>query len=114
MDDELKDWGWSDDELATFQDKHKELSILLDYPPFSIDRSKRENFRLGIIGEEERIRNTGDMSRPFSTLEVQLQDDLDEARLYQKRYGSPKKAQDAALEMNNMSADDEGVLELWQ
>lgn len=109
-----KDWEWTDDERKAFQDKHQELSILLDYPPFSINREKREDFRQGILSENERIRNTGEISRPFSTIEVKFQDDLEEARLYQKRYNSPKKAQDAALEMNNMTADDEGVLELWQ
>lgn len=96
----------TEEQMAAFHEKHKELSVLLDYPPFTINRKKRKDFQEGIISAETEMRRTNNYERPFSTLEVRLDDDLEEARLYQKRYGNPYDAQQAAMKLNNIVQDD--------
>jgi hypothetical protein len=100
--DVTPDWGWTDEQKQKSVDKHKELGALLDYPPFSINRSKRREFSNDMLQEGIRIHRTGEIDRPYSTMEVRWKDDIDEAILYQKRYGSPLEAQDAAIELNKM------------
>ncbi len=96
----------TEEQMAAFHGKHKELSILLDYPPFTISRTKRKEFQDGIISAEQEMTRTDKWDRPFSTLEVKWDDDLEEARLYQKRYGNPYDAQQAAMKLNNIVPDD--------
>ena len=95
-------WEHTDEQKKIFVEKHKELSALLDYPPFSINRNKRRDFSDAMLEEGTRIARTGEIDRPFSTLEVKWKDDIDEAMLYKKRYNSPKEAQNAAIEINKM------------
>lgn len=81
-----------------FLEKHKEYSIYADWPPFSTSYKKRSQYLEDVDSEIKRIAskiNSSDddaYERMFSTLEVKWQDDLDEARLYQKRYGSDRDA----------------------
>lgn len=98
-----------DDEREEFTSKHKELSILLDYPPYSINRSKYEELAKAIIEEGRRVMAEKSGARAFSTLEVKFQDDLEEARLYKKRYNDKKEAQKKAMELEGLSEDDPNV-----
>lgn len=109
--DTVKDHGWTDEQKSLMVEKHKELGDIMQYPPFSINRSKRESFQNDFQEAEIRINKTGEIDRPFSTLEVKWQDDIDEANLYKKRYSSPRAAQKAAMELNKLDPyDDEDEL----
>ena len=96
-----------------FTEKHTELSILADYPPFSINRAKREAFAEAIVEEGKRIQSEGGSTRPFSTLEVKFQDDIEEARLYQKRYNDIREAQKQAVKLEGLAEDDENIFKFY-
>lgn len=103
-----------------FLQKHKEYSLILNYPPFSTSLKKREEYSGDIASEDQRIialAQAGDekaYDRMFSTLEAKWADDLEEARLYQKRYpDNPAEAQKVVLKMegreNNTFANDDDL-----
>jgi hypothetical protein len=100
-----------------FVQKHKEYSLILNYPPFSTSLKKREEYASDIRSEDARIisliqdNDEKAYERMYSTLEAKWADDLEEARLYQKRYpNNPEEAQKVVLKMegreNNTFADD--------
>ena len=101
------------EEAKAFQEKHQELSILCDFPPFSINRAKYNELTEAIVAEGKRIQAEGGSARPFSTLEVKFQDDLEEARLYQKRYSDRAEAQAAAVKLEGLTEDDENILKFY-
>lgn len=101
------------EDAKAFQDKHQELSMLSSYPPFSINRDKYNTLAEAIVQEGIRVQSEGGSARPFSTLEVKFQDDLEEARLYQKRYNDIVEAQKAAMELEGISEDDENILKFY-
>ena len=81
--------------LGKIRDIHKELSLLGDYPPFSIDLKQQNNFiedfTLGIDDEED---------DPFAEVMQKWADQIEEARMYQKRYpGDPEAATQAAAKI---------------
>jgi hypothetical protein len=99
-----------------FIEKHKEYSIYGNWPPFSISSKKRNEYLEDVANEDKRIVskiNADDedaFERMYSTLEVKWQDDLEEARLYQKRYGEEKiDAFLAALKIEGLEEDSDGV-----
>ena len=99
-----------------FHKKHAEYSKLLKYPPFTISLKKSGDFRGDILKEEDRIFSEVDSgnedawARAFSTMEVKWDDDIEEARLYQKRYGEDiSEARKAAMKLNNLTEDDQDV-----
>lgn len=77
-----------------FMQKHKEYSLYLDYPPFSTSKKKSESYKQDVQQEISRILSLSDDekedARMFSTVTAKWADDIDEARLYQKRYGDNK------------------------
>ena len=83
-----------------FKEKHKEYSLYLDYPPFSTSRKKTEEYTEDCKKEISRIFSLSDEekedARMFSTVAAKWADDLDEARLYQKRYGDSMKGKEEA------------------
>lgn len=100
----------------TFHEKHKEYSTLMQYPPFSISIKRAREFNADFLKEEDRVfsevnaGNEDAYSRAFSTLEAKWMDDIEEARLYKKRYqDSPSEAREAAMKMANLTTDDEDV-----
>lgn len=99
----------TDEQRENFIQKHMELSKLLMYPPFSINTAKRDDFKKQYSEESDRMHRNNEWDRPFSTFEMKWKDDLEEAELYMKRYGSPKEAQEAAIKINNMDPDDENI-----
>jgi hypothetical protein len=99
-----------------FAKKHREYSIYANWPPFSISSKKRNEYLEDVANEDRRIVakiNADDadaFDRMYSTLEVKWQDDLEEARLYQKRYGEEKiDAFLAALKIEGLEEDSDGV-----
>ncbi len=78
--------------LGKIRETHRELSLLVDYPPFSIDSKQYNNFvedfTLGIDEDED---------DPFAEVMQKWADQIAEARMYQKRYpGDPETATQAA------------------
>lgn len=105
-----------------FKEKHKEYSLILNYPPFTTSIKKRNSYMQDAQKEEQRIialMLAGDESafeRMYSTVEAKWADDLEEARLYQKRYpNNPEEAQKAVLKMegreNNTFPEDDDLPE---
>ena len=83
--------------LGEIRDIHKELSLLVDYPPFSIDSKQANNFvedfTLGIDEDED---------DPFAEVMQKWADEIEEARMYQKRYpGDPEAATQAAAKIQS-------------
>ena len=110
---------YTSEQLKNWMDTDEKYSIYINYPPFTISSQKREEYKADIVQEEGRIgskMNAGDedaFDRMFSTVEVKWKDDLDEARLYQKRYGMDYDgmvdAFEAALEVEGLDEDSPGV-----
>lgn len=102
----------SEEMMQEFLTKHKEYSIIASYPPFSISLKKKRSYLDDLQSEENRILSkyrAGDddaFDRMFSTLDVKWQDDLEEAKLYQKRYNEPITAQKEAIKLNNLDPED--------
>ena len=83
--------------LGKIRDIHKELSLLADYPPFSINPKEQNNFvedfTLGIDEDEE---------DPFAEVMQKWADQIAEARMYQKRYpGDSEAATQAAAKIQS-------------
>jgi hypothetical protein len=102
----------SENTNSNFYEKHVEYSVLSSYPPFSTSLKKRDQYREDLTAEDLRIAskvNTEDEDaeeRMYSTLEVKWSDDLDEARLYQKRYGKDvREAQKVAIEREGLNPE---------
>jgi len=103
-----------------FMEKHKEYSLILNYPPFTTSIKKRDSYMEDAQKESSRIMNlaqAGDekaYDRMFSTLEAKWADDIEEARLYQKRYpDNPEEARMVVLKMegreNNTFPEDDDL-----
>lgn len=114
-----KDHKYSEEEISLWEKKHKEYSLYLDYPPFTISRKKRDEYMDDVLKEENRIlskvrnHDTDAYERMFSTIDVKWEDDIEEARLYQKRYGMNHdgkiEAFEKALEVEGLDEDSPGV-----
>lgn len=110
---------YSEEQLNSWQKKHEEYSLYIDFPPFTISRKKRDEYMDDVLKEEGRILSkmrSGDedaFERMFSTVDVKWEDDLEEARLYQKRYGISYEGKvdafEKALEVEGLDEDSPGV-----
>ena len=97
-----------------FHKKHTEYSQLMKFPPFSISIKKVKEYHADFMKEEDRIFSEFESSkvwpaRPFSTFEIKWDDDIEEARLYYKRYGGYNgrgDAREAAIKLNNLTEED--------
>jgi hypothetical protein len=73
--------------LGEIRDTHQELSLLVDYPPFSINPKEQNNFvedfTLGIDEDED---------DPFAEVMQKWAEEIEEARMYQKRYPNDSEA----------------------
>ena len=93
-------------------EKHKELSLLLNYPPFTLDQDDHEEFRLAIIAVPEEqaalFRRTQTMDGDaYAQLEEEFAGDIEEAKLYQSRHGDDfVAAQEAGVADSGMAEDD--------
>jgi hypothetical protein len=106
--------------MEEFMQKHKDYSLILDWPPFTTSLKKRKEFKADVQKETGRIlalanaKDENAYDRMFSTIDAKWADDLDEARLYQKRYAdNPEEAQKAVLKLegreNNDTMNDEDL-----
>jgi|688.fasta_scaffold798695_2 hypothetical protein len=110
---------YSKEQLDLWKTKHEEYSSYMDFPPFTISRKKRDGFMDDVLKEEQRIiskMRSGDedaFERMFSTVNVKWEDDIEEARLYQKRYGKDYEGKveafEKALELEGLDEDSPGV-----
>ena len=83
--------------LGEIRDIHQELSLLVDYPPFSINPKEQNNFvedfTLGIDEDDD---------DPFAEVMQKWADEIAEARMYQKRYpGDSEAATQAAAKIQS-------------
>ena len=83
--------------LGEIRDIHQELSLLVNYPPFSINPKEQNNFvedfTLGIDEDED---------DPFAEVMQKWADEIAEARMYQKRYpGDSEAATQAAAKIQS-------------
>ncbi len=100
----------------------KDFSLILDWPPFTTSLKKREEFKEDVQKETKRILSLANAKeenaydRMYSTVNAKWADDLDEARLYQKRYAdNPEEAQKAVLKLegrDNVDPMDDGDIPL--
>ena len=100
----------------------KDFSLILDWPPFTTSLKKREEFKGDLQNETKRIlalanaKEENAYERMYSTVNAKWADDLDEARLYQKRYAdNPEEAQKAVLKLegrDNVDPMDDGDIPL--
>ena len=88
----------------------------MQYPPFTLSLKKVREFNDDLLKEEDRIfseldsGNEDGWARAFSTMEVKWGVDIEEARLYQKRYGKDVvEARKAAMRLTKLTEDDEDV-----
>jgi|GEM_PF-1319276 len=115
MSDTTNEWGEDLQEVERrqqFTDRFNELMDLTDYPPFSINLEKHNEYREEVMAYSvkisEQIRESDAIEdRPFSTLMAKWEDDLDEAKLYKQRYGRDfVGAQKAAAKNDGISMRD--------
>ena len=83
--------------VGEIRDIHQELSLLVNYPPFSINPKEQNNFvedfTLGIDEDED---------DPFAEVMQKWADEIAEARMYQKRYpGDSEAATQAAAKIQS-------------
>ena len=99
-------------------EKHQELSRLLFFPPFTLDKDDFEEFRQAIIAVTEEqftlFKRTQAVDRDaYAQLEQEFADEIEEAKLYKARHGDDEHAaQDAAIADSGMSKDDEQLYQL--
>jgi hypothetical protein len=101
--------------IGDMEKAHIEFSVIAQYPPFSISLKKQRPYLEDLNKEEARIvsewkeGNPDAFRRMFSTLEAKWQDDIDEARLYQKRFNSPTEAWEYYVKENSLDEMDRDV-----
>jgi hypothetical protein len=108
--------------VEEFMQQMKDFSLILDWPPFTTSLKKREEFKEDVQKETKRILSLANAKeenaydRMYSTVNAKWADDLDEARLYQKRYAdNPEEAQKAVLKLegrDNVDPMDDGDIPL--
>ena len=96
-------------------DLHKEISMMLQYPPYSLYREKRDQVVEMMMRLDReagvQIEKTGQYPEtPYAAVMEKFKDDLDMARLYQKRYGDDwRSAQAAAMKVDQLPEDYPGL-----
>lgn len=92
-------------------EKHQELAILMEFPPFSSDYDMKEKFQDAMTSytgkwmPRFRKAKEGDAAEvsfieqdvPFAAVEKEFSDQIAEAMLYKKRYGWSPDGRDKAL-----------------
>lgn len=83
--------------LGKIRDTHRELSLLGDYPPFSLlDQEQYDKW----VGDVTGINDEED--DPFAEVMQKWADEIAEARMYQKRYlDDPEAATQAAAKIQS-------------
>ena len=98
--------------IDDFLEKHREYSIILKYPPFSLSNKVRGEYRDDLQKEEIRLRSDFENGESdafddmFASIDTKWADELEEARMYQKRYSDPKEAQAAGFKLHDIDPTD--------
>ena len=106
-----------------FMQEHTHLSQLMDYPPFTTSRKKLHEFedaltaaydvlakKLGLLEDEMGPGRDSAFKDVHLALVTKFISDIEEAELYQVRYGADiQSAQAAALEVEGKTLDDDDV-----
>ena len=106
-----------------FMQQHTHLSQLMDYPPFTTDINKYEEFRIALSAGSDVISKKLDkldddmgagrddaFTDSYKAVVSKYIDYIEEAELYRVRYGEDiQEAQAAALEAEGKTLDDDGV-----
>jgi oligoribonuclease NrnB/cAMP/cGMP phosphodiesterase (DHH superfamily) len=106
-----------------FMQQHTHLSQLMDYPPFTTNIDKYEEFRIALSAAYDVISKKLDklddymgvdrdetFKDSYKTVVSKYIDNIEEAELYRVRYGQDiKAAQAAALKDEGKTIDDDGV-----
>jgi len=101
--------------LTANGDAHTDLSIMMKYPPFSVYEDKRNSLRDAMMEASEEIAlemNKTDKApeNGYAKVMQKFANDIEEARLYQKRYGSNwREAQKAAMKIDDIKEDFNGL-----
>jgi hypothetical protein len=102
--------------MTNFGAQHKEISQLLDYPPFSLYRDRKDKVVAAMTeasADAATERNKTNLTRDniLGPVMELFKDDLDEARLYMKRYGSDvRAAQKAAMKLDDLNDTYSGLM----
>jgi len=106
-----------------FMQEHTHLSQLMDYPPFTTSRKKFHEFgdaltmsydvlakKLGELQDDMGPERDGAFKDVYLAVVTRFISDIEEAELYQVRYGADiQSAQAAALEAEGKTLDDDDV-----
>ena len=106
-----------------FMQEHTHLSQLMDYPPFTTSMEKYREFadaltmsydvlakKLGLLEDEMGPGRDSAFKDVHLALVTKFISDIEEAELYQVRYGADSQsAQAAALEVEGKTLDDDDV-----
>ena len=106
-----------------FMQEHTHLSQLMDYPPFTTSMEKFREFedaltmahdviakKLGLLEDQMGPRGDSAFKDVYLAVVTKFISDIEEAELYQVRYGADiQSAQAAALEAEGKTLDDDDV-----
>ena len=82
------------DRMAKLVETHRELSHLLAFPPFSINNEQRQRFAhefIHAIDDQE--------DDPYAEVMQKWADEIEEARMYKKRYDDSEAATQAVAKI---------------
>lgn len=110
----VNDYDWDLDEKeaeasSDFGPSHQRLSQAADYPPFSIDNGLRNEFMKAV--QEAGMKTPSE--KPHAPIMEQYAEQIEEAEMYQKRYGSELfEAQKAAAKLEGLEISDDKIARL--
>lgn len=105
-------WDLTDEEVelrSDFGPNHRRLSLAADYPPFSIDDDLRKEFMKAV--QEAGMNDPS--KKPHAPVMEKYAEQIEEAEMYQKRYGSELfEAQKAAAKLEGLKISDDKIARL--
>ena len=88
------------DDRPDYLTKYEELEEHLGWPPFSVFRSKQNEYRYDLLAIMHGSAQLWKGDAPFAEVEEKWADEIEEAKMMRKRYkGDPDAAQKAGREL---------------
>jgi len=91
---------------TAFAEMHNKMSLVASYPPFSLDEDVHKDFLMK-VREAENVED-------FEKIGEEFAEEIEDAEMYQKRYGTTVEgafeAQQAAAELADMSMGDDNLV----
>jgi hypothetical protein len=107
------DWDLNDEQVKmrrSFAKDHVKFSLLIDYPPFSIDNDLRDKFMVDLQKAGNSDPLEGDA---HASVKEEYGEHAEEADMYKKRYGTDTfEAQKAAAKLEKMEISDPKIARL--